>query len=53
MKKLVTNWAKKKAVKKAVAIVIIGLLSAVGLNPELAESLSGPISDIISIVIGG
>lgn len=53
MKKLVKNWAKKKAVKKAIAIVVIGLLSAVGINPELAESFSGPISDIISIVIGG
>lgn len=53
MKKLATKWLKKKVAKKALAIVIIGVLSAVGLSSELAESLSGPISDIIVIVIGG
>ena len=53
MKKLVTTWMKNKLIKKVVVIIIVGLLSAVGLSSELTESLRGPISDLVDIIIGG
>ena len=52
MKAKIMQFLKGKIAKKAIAILVISLLSALGFSDTLSELLGGDIVELILLIIG-
>ena len=52
MKAKIMQFLKGKIAKKAIAILVISLLSALGFSDSLSELLGGDIVELILLIIG-